>query len=796
MQLRSITIKNYRSFDATGVNIRIRELAAFVGKNSSGKSNILQALQLFFSNAPITEDDIYFANATQTVTIGVELYVPDNEVAPGILPFVSKKGILSLAKEYSLLNTKGAHYSHGRFIYRGNSNMDPFPNKRIAEAKMRTFWDSSDAAPLHSYLHEELSTAKYYEILGWYWCDHINEFRTEWNQDTIELDSKQTKSIYDILPAYYYLPVGYSASEALKDRHSYFQQIYQQILGDINAVLASAQAEKLKKQVANLYKDSGMQKRCNDINAVLDNIGGADSTVRMRIEIGEPDYTSLLKPAPTLKVDDGYDCDVQNKGQGIQRDAIFRLLRVFSQLKKDNKVNFILAVDEPEAFMHPTYKRSLYKSFLSLCSSGCQVLYTTHDPAFVSVNRFDDIHTVFRQNTEKPHSLVHNCSLQTLMEKKAFSDTCKGKTEAAIRKEIEHKCHGEQNEGFFADRVVLVEGATELYALPVYLKKLGYDLDENNTVIIQAESVTLLILLCSIFSACRIPCYCIFDGDKPPVELYEHFMLRQIGKYTPKDDSEKKKLDAVKKRIQLNHNLLSFLRGIPVDFPATSSNMYYTVWERDFEHAIQMEYSSYSKSKDSATKKEGIPKDSKPLVAYHLAQKSKLSEMPSNVKTLLTEIIDNIKKVTCLPLENIPPKYPQIIRCDEDDDGAIPVFSSAAGRNTYSEGDIPNYYVSGSFPTGTSYLVHIQGDSMEKAIPNGAFVAVRQSEEFPPQGKMGIFMLDGGEMVCKLYLVLPTGEHLLKSYNDKYPPIPVTEDICCRGHVIMLGAKTPAIYMD
>lgn len=48
MKITEISIKNFRSFDERGVSIVVGEMTAFVGKNSSGKSNILQALQLFW----------------------------------------------------------------------------------------------------------------------------------------------------------------------------------------------------------------------------------------------------------------------------------------------------------------------------------------------------------------------------------------------------------------------------------------------------------------------------------------------------------------------------------------------------------------------------------------------------------------------------------------------------------------------------------------------------------------------------------------------------------------------------
>ncbi|MBQ9082491.1 MAG: ATP-dependent endonuclease, partial [Clostridia bacterium] len=67
------------------------------------------------------------------------------------------------------------------------------------------------------------------------------------------------------------------------------------------------------------------------------------------------------------------------------------------------------------------------------------------------------------------------------------------------------KCTQKQNEGFFADKVILVEGNTEGYALPIYFRKMGFDLDASNTVLIECGSVDNINPVCRIFTAFHIP---------------------------------------------------------------------------------------------------------------------------------------------------------------------------------------------------------------------------------------------------------------------------------------------------
>lgn len=792
MKITEISIKNFRSFDERGVSIVVGEMTAFVGKNSSGKSNILQALQLFWGQYALAAEDFYYGETDRTISVSVTFAVAPDEILPVLLPYVSPDGFLQLRHDYTEVDLKRKLYSCGKNEYTGQPEMNPFPERKLklTPAKIGVFLASEQSANLHSYAQSNgktLDESSFYDVLGQYWCANIQSFCNRWNATPVEISGANLKNLYLALPAYYYLPVSYTTAKLTQDKHSYFQQIYQQILGDIQQLRENAQAEQLRQRVAALYRTAGIHKRCNDINQLLSETAGADSSVKMHIVIGEPDYEALFRPAPALRVDDGYDCDVQGKGQGIQRDAIFRLLKVFSRLNKKQQRKFILAVDEPEAFMHPTYKRSLFKSFLSLCETGCQVMYTTHDPAFVSVSRFDDIHTVAVVRGEKQHTTVHSSSLAELKKKEAFRRACRCRADESIRKELEHKCQGEQNEGFFADRIILVEGSTESYALPVYFARLGYDLDENNTVILRAQSKTLLQLLCVIFSSCKIPCYCIFDGDKPEDSLYSRYMTSQ-----PMSSGERSKINDHSK---LNRNLLAFFHGVSQGFPDTTIDRYYTVWERDFEHSVQMHLQNYTELSKQIIKSEGVSAESKPLIAYHLATRSKLSDLPADIQTLLITLINRIKNASCLPLADIPTPasfalYPEKV------DGSLPVYSSAAGRNTTAEDAVPVSYATGAFPAGTSYLVHIQGDSMAAQIPDGCYVAVKHVEEWPRPGVIGIFTIGGGEMVCKQYIETQSGEKLLKSANSSYAPIPLTEDMDCQvyGEVIMLGRKQPAIF--
>lgn len=136
MKISEISIKNFRSFDERGVSISVGEMAAFVGKNSSGKSNILQALQLFWGQYALTAEDFYYGETSRTISVSVTFAIPSDEITPSLLPYVSPDGFLQLCHDYTETDTKGKLYSCGKNDFTGTSDMNPFPERKLTTARI------------------------------------------------------------------------------------------------------------------------------------------------------------------------------------------------------------------------------------------------------------------------------------------------------------------------------------------------------------------------------------------------------------------------------------------------------------------------------------------------------------------------------------------------------------------------------------------------------------------------------------------------------------------------------------
>lgn len=80
-------------------------------------------------------------------------------------------------------------------------------------------------------------------------------------------------------------------------------------------------------------------------------------------------------------------------------------------------------------------------------------------------------------------------------------------------------------------------------------------------------------------------------------------------------------------------------------------------------------------------------------------------------------------------------------------------------------------------PLGASFIIPVNGDSMEPTYPDGCKVFVRSQNEIR-EGQVGIFYMDGKSWIKEL------GNDELISHNPEYPPQPFREDLRCWGLVM------------
>ncbi len=194
-------------------------------------------------------------------------------------------------------------------------------------------------------------------------------------------------------------------------------------------------------------------------------------------------------------------------------DGGLQLVLRMERLLAANVRRLVLLIEEPELYLSPHAQRHLYRILRALAQKGNQILYSTHAPVFLSVDRIEELALV-------RHTLDEGTTL--------FQPDPLGETESF---RVLSEFDSDRAELFLARAALLVEGRTEKLTFPLVFEVLGIEADKEGVVVVECGGKGNIPLFARVCNACRIPYVVVYDRDAPqgrrPVDS-EAVVNRQI----------------------------------------------------------------------------------------------------------------------------------------------------------------------------------------------------------------------------------------------------------------------------
>ncbi|MEY4126207.1 MAG: hypothetical protein RL737_396 [Bacteroidota bacterium] len=325
-------------------------------------------------------------------------------------------------------------------------------------------------------------------------------------------------------------------------------------------------------------------------------------------------YFKTLKVHPT---ENDETRAYEELGTGQQQILALSFAHAYAKSFLGQGLIFIL--DEPEAHLHPLAQKWLAKKMFKMAEDGLQIIITTHSPYFVDLNYIDGINLI-RKEEETTFNINHDATSLFNYCVETGSNPTKTKEETIIPF-YSNSSTSHLLSGFFANKIILVEGPTEELALPVYFERLGFDPTEYGVEILGVGGKGNLAKWWRLFTLYKIPTFICFDND-----------------FKKDDEKGFKRKDALK-AIGIKDDKLDGILGI--DTWAISDR--FCVFGTDFETTLKASFADYADIEKLTI--EILGSSSKNLIARETAKQINLHD-ESEGKTRMIELIELIKKLT------------------------------------------------------------------------------------------------------------------------------------------------------
>lgn len=405
MKLISCKINNYKSIGEEKNKIYLNDLTIILGKNESGKSNIVEAISGVDIVGYTNEKYFYNKNRKNNKAISVELIFKTTETdievskyKQNIVVNIESEDVCKIDKDFGeyILNKKEIkeqYYNLMSFLENEKLPISQPDNVKIYRKIIEKL----------NKINEEIfilpvGTNAFFKRLE----QTGNEKLVEFCELLKELENK-LENIYCDFPRFLFL-----TSETLKSTYS-IMEYDKEIEGKEYSILyqfldlVKINPNELKSVMESKDNSYIMNKQIEYNGLIKENFAKkfnafySQEIIEMQIMISFNCLNFLIKT-------NGVYLDYSERSNGLKWYT-----NIFIQLLFNSKSKFsnnIILLDEPGVFLHPLAQKELASLLNDLSSKGNQIIYTTHSPFMVNYNEFHNIRAI--EKDDNGFSLIHN----------------------------------------------------------------------------------------------------------------------------------------------------------------------------------------------------------------------------------------------------------------------------------------------------------------------------------------------------------------------------------------------------
>lgn len=652
MNLKTVTVRNFRSIkDQT---LELDDLTALVGANGAGKSAFVKAIELFQSEKPQIDEEDY-----HTTRIGKGVYAPDtgNEISIKLefvdltdaerdaFPDYASDGRLVVERVFkwdpdqkqASDTTYGYAPQEPDFdIIKQKTTKEAEPHYNMIREKHHLDpWDGITKARNHVMALEKKRSSKLQKLK-----DDGKSFR-------ITGKKEPTLSMYVrfiLVPA-----VRDASDDAVGKKDSAISQLTEELTRTIRddpkfTEFRKSTMEKYARMMDD-FEDGQLKALANSvagrIRELADDVGVDLTWADKELPIDVPGTRARL-------AEGGIPFEVKRVGHGSQRAFIIAMLQEIAANapapesdRPCTAPTLILVIEEPELYQHPIRQRHMARVFADLakCTNKrrIQILYTTHSPHFVGMDRIGNIRLIKKEasGVNEPVTVVRYTGLTAVKNRLHPNSSSVSPADASLADKLRVTMTPWLNEGFFANLVVLVEGDNDYAAILGAARSLRVNFEKIGVSVIPCGGKNNIDKPLAIFTSLGITTYVVWDADK--------WHKRRMG---AKHGSNVSELESAK---HTNKKLLEMLDQPPEDWPSGVHEKY-TCFEDNLNSTMRDEIgkSLYSRLMVEATKRFDVADEGsaekKSLVMVEILEKAQGKGRPCKT---LCDLVKRVERLAC-----------------------------------------------------------------------------------------------------------------------------------------------------